>query len=308
MAQHKSGSEFSTPLRNLILTYMQTGFSADMFFPETRVTGTKGEFRMVSPTLYVVEDTGPLPDDGELKRIDQDSTIINYTMDRYGVYTSVPDASIRRNGGGSDLEMEAAEDLAQHLLLEKEIEAKTIVETSSNYSTVEGPTDGHLWDTDNADPAGQIIDLKEKIRLKIGVYPTHMSMAASTWAKVRRQKKLRELLSDTDRGFVSRQAFCNFVEMPAENFIVQTAIYNTKPQGVDAVNADIWGKNFTMWANYPGRRTTKWAVDFVPRTTPMRTWRGRDDKVPGLNIYTEGWRSLQVVMKDAGAMVTNVIG
>ena len=279
---------------------MNRNFTGRYLFPRVPVAGTKGEYRMINPTRYVQEDIGPLADDGKINRIEQESQLLTYLMERYGLSATVPDASVRRNQpGGGDLEREAAMDLASRFTLGKEMQAKTIADDDANFGTT--TTVSTKWNADDGDPTGAIIDAKEVIRKEVGAYPNYLQMSATAWAKVRRGAKTVALLGDNISGYVSRQTFANFIEIPASNFIIAGSIRNTEPEGVTASNDDIWGDSCLLWLNTGSMRyQPKWAGCFEPRRNAMRSWRDRDNSVPGLVLYTEGWWKFQVFMKECG--------
>ena len=300
MAQPASGIQYSNEVRNFILGYLNRMFTGRYLFPRIPVIGTKGEYRMINPTRYIQEDIGPLADDGSINRIDQESQLITYIMDRYGLSSMVPDASVRRNGGNSgDLEMEASMDLASRFTMGKEQQAATLVEDDGNFGT--STTVSTKWNDDTGDPTGEILDAKEEIRKEVGAYPNYLQMSATAWSKVRRGAKTVALLGDNISGYVSRVTFANFIEIPPANFIIAGAIKNEEPEGVAANNVDIWGDDAVLWLNTGSMRyQPKWAGCLEPRRNAMRSWRDRDNSVPGLEIFTEGWWLMRVFMKECG--------
>ena len=311
MSQPLSGLQYDRFLTSVVIAYQNEALVAERtLFPVTMTPGYKGQFRKISPTMYLQDNSGPLSPESPTEYVDQESSLDRYLLKRYALAGFVPRALEEESQNMTDLMRETAEDVQDRVLSGKEREAATLAQTASNYGTTFTPS--AKWDnftTNGGDPASDILDQIEAVRKKIGMKPNRLQMPEATWTRIRRNPKLLNLQSDTDRGYITLQAFANIIGIPVGNITIAGALTNTSPEGVDANLQDIWGDYVMLVRNDRGRRVMRWAACFKPQvaTQRMRVRRWQTENPLGMNVEVQHRYQLKVIEPDAGCLISDVL-
>ena len=125
--------------------------------------------------LTPLDDRDPLPQTGV------EWSTIDYSVDRYGLKDVSPYLTEMDQDEVLDIRGILARSLAEKLMLQREIDAATIMQTDATFTAAHRVTPSNKWDTASGDPFEDINTARELVWKATGKRPNAIAMSYETW-------------------------------------------------------------------------------------------------------------------------------
>jgi len=292
-------------LSRLSLAYQNADYIAEKIMPvipSAEVTGKyykygKDKFRKVK----------------SLRGIGAQSTEIGHSVELSGVYTCldhalkelVPDELKRQAKSPMNPEMDAAENVAERLLVEKEYDLATYMQSTSNltnYTTLSGTTQ---WsDYANSDPIGDIETGIESVRSKTFRAANTLVLGQEVWNKLKHHPDLIDRIKYSGLGKMSPAVLADFLDL--DQVIIGAAGRETADEGQTSSIGYIWGKY--AWLLYipkrPGIKQPAFGYHFQHRKSVDKWY---DKEREGVFVREHDFYCRELVTVNAVYLITAVV-
>ena len=202
-------------------------------------------------------------------------------------------------------EVDAAENVTEKLLIEKELALATYMQNESyltNYTTLSGVSQ---WsDYENSNPIGDIETGIESVRSKILHGANTLVLGQQTWNKLKHHPDLIERIKYSGFGKMSLQALADLLDL--EKVIVASAGYVGTNEGQAEVLSYIWGKH--AWLVYvtkrPGIKQVSFGYHFNHKKSVDKWYdKGRE----GVWVRVHDFFTREIVTVDAAYYIKNAV-
>lgn len=243
----KSTFQYNPALTGVALAYSNPAYSliADQVLPFVQVPTEAFEY-----LSFPVEDQYTVPDTrvGRTSKVNQvefGGTKLGSSTEDYGLEDPIPQKDMINAANsrvGYDPQGRATEYLTNLILLDREVRASNVVFNAATYAaanktTLSGTTQ---WsDFTNSDPVAAILDARDLLLIPGNT----LVLGQQVWTKLKQHPKVisKVLGSANSQGLVSRQAFCDALEIP--RLAIGSSFVNTARRGQTASMARTWGKH-----------------------------------------------------------------
>lgn len=239
----------------------------------------------------------------------------NYSTKEYGWKVPVDDRERKLYRHYLDADVYAAEICRDVVLRAREIRIKKKVYDTSVWTGASLTTAiGTPWSTiASADPVGDVIAAKAKVRASSGLMANAVIMGWTLWEKLRQCAKVIERIKYSgidDPKKISVQMIAALFGV--DHILIGGGVRNSAGKGLSASIADIWDKDKCMVAKIavsgnvrePGiGRLFHWAEDGSSLEGTFESYRAEDNRSDNVRCRTE---TDEVIMyKEAGHLLTN---
>jgi hypothetical protein len=157
----------------------------------------------------------------------------------------VADEDIENSQAPTDPLTDATEHLTELLLVNKEIEAKTILTDTAQMTqnvTLTGPD--QFNDFDNSDPFSVFEQGKQTVHAATHKEVNRVGIPKQVWDKLKYHPAFLEKVKYTQRGQITPDLLAALLEV--DQVIIMKAGYNTTREGQTDAMGYIWGKDIVM--------------------------------------------------------------
>jgi hypothetical protein len=232
-------------LSNVALAYSNDAYIADLLLPALPVnfqTGkhwvyNQGRFRN-TPSKRA---TGSKSGEVELSL----TTGNPYFCEDHALKQFVPDEDVENATTPTDPYTDATENVSEMLLIGREVEAASLLTSTSNISqnvTLSGTS--RLDDYSNSDPFATIETGKQTIHQATHLMPNTLVMGKQVWDKLKYHPALMERVKYSQRAQMTTDLVASLLEV--DQILVGAAGYNTSKEGQSDSMSYIWGKDMLL--------------------------------------------------------------
>ena len=220
-----------SPLSNIAIAYKQDGFVADRVFPIVPVSKQSDKYFVWTKGFWMrnaVQERAP-GDSYPEGRMEVSST--SYFCDMYHLGYGIPDEDVANQDAAIELEITAAEWLAQQFMLNREIKLAADIMTTSVWATdATGGTTFTKWnDYTNSDPIGDINTGKQTIQKSTGIRPNTLVMGQVVFDDLAEHPLLLDKFKHTGVGILDEEQVRQALRV--KNLIVAGAVYDSAMEG-----------------------------------------------------------------------------
>lgn len=234
---------------NAIETRLAQGYSnaemiGELLLPRLNVAKRYGTYLTFGKEAFMVYDT-KRGRGGKAKRINFEYGLQNYAIPyTHALEAPIDDEEDEQTVGVSQVNLITQNRVViqNSLSIEREVEIAAIVTDVASYGSNHAAVSTNWTTTATADILSDVLDARESVRMKVGVYPNTMVVSAKTHKTIQKNQKLVELYKYTtgvkEVGFLTEG-------MLATLFGVDQYIVGKGVKSDDANTfSDIWGTSF----------------------------------------------------------------
>jgi hypothetical protein len=229
----------------IAVAYRNKSFIADGVLP--RVPVSTEEFKYME---YPIEESFALPDThvgrkGKPNEIELSATEQTASTDDYGLEDAIPQKDIDNAPKGYDPIDRSTEQLADYILLDREVRTANMVQNAANYpagNKVQLAGTDQFSDYVNSDPLGVITAGLDSCLVRPNIMTLGRSIATTLAMHPQIVKAIHG--NSGDAGIVTRQALANLFEL--EEVLVGESYLNTAKKGQAASLARVWGNHISL--------------------------------------------------------------
>lgn len=305
-------------LTNIVLGYQYPLFIADQIAPLVQVTQDSGIIPAMTQSPWF-RNTAELrapgtPSKGHGFGTDLTAT---YTCRRYSFRHEIDDDT-RRNAGGSpfDLDSLSSKFVTAKLQLKREVNwAGSFFKTGVWTDKTGGSTFARWDDYGASQPTVDVETYKVEIEGKVGVDPNTLIIGRESFAKLKYNPDLVDMIKYTQRGQLSADLVASLLELP--RLLIGRAIYTTSPDGTaesSVTYTRIWGKNALLAyvasspsIMEPSASYTFWVPrEGAPANAPQYIKRMRNEESEIDIIEANSYFDQKVTMPRSGIFLSSV--
>ncbi|HEC65844.1 MAG TPA: hypothetical protein ENI23_11140, partial [bacterium] len=204
-------------------------------------------------------------------------------------------------------EIDATENVTERLLIEKEYDLATYMQSTGNLSNNTTLSGTDQWDDyANSDPIGDVKTAKQTVHSKIFKDPNVMVIGKEVYDKLVDHPDILDRIKYTKLGVATSDLLARLFEV--DKVIVAAAGYNSAVEGQSDSMSYIWGKN--VWLLYvtkkPGIKQVSFAY-FFQMEAPRRAdkWFNNDRKGTYVRITDEYTR--ETVSVDCAYLIKSTV-
>ena len=202
-------------------------------------------------------------------------------------------------------EIDAAENVTEKLLIEKELALATYMANTANLTNNTTLTTTDQWsDYENSDPIDDIETGVESVRSKILRAANTLVLGQQTWNKLKHHPDLIERIKYSGFGKMSLGALADLLDL--DRVIVAAAGYVGTNEGQTETLSYIWGKH--AWLIYvtkkPGIKKVSFGYHFNHKKSADKWYdKGRE----GVWVRVHDFFTREIVTVDAAYLIKNAV-
>ena len=296
---------FDSILSNVSVAFQNEDYIADMVAPivqSKKITGT-----------FYKYDTSKFRKTPSLRGMGSSSKEVGYSIssDTYvckdhALKELVPDELKEEALAPLEPEIDAAENVRERLLVEREDDLATFMSSTSNITNNTTLSGTDQWsDFVNSDPFGDIETGIESVRSKIFKAANTLLLGIETYNKLKLHPDILDRLK-SGIAKVTPELLANLFDV--KTVLIGRAGKETATEGQVSSLSNIWGKN--AWLLYvtprPGKKQISFAYHFQ-RKAKLNTDKWRDNDREGMWVRTHDFFVLKVIAVDAAYLIKNAV-
>lgn len=232
-------------LTQISVDYQNGDFISDQILKRVPVDKESDKYYVFKGIFDVIDDR--VRPGGVAKEIGWDFSTDTYFCDGHAIREPINDRQRGNADDPLDLDSQAAENVMQTILLNKEKATADLIFALATYdSTLRTTLSGtSQWsDFTNSDPQAAIEGAKQLVAAEIGLRPNTLILGEQVWAKLRQHTGLVTMWDSQRKRMLTIDALKELLEV--ENILVGRAMYNTANQGQAQAKGFVWGKHASL--------------------------------------------------------------
>jgi len=311
---HYSELKQDVALTNLTIGYGKLGNIASEIFPTVFVKSDNDIF-------YVWDDNGintigldtKRSDRGQPKEISLGVTTDTYQVEQHALRGLAEDTMVKNADSVLAYRQAVAENVIDTLDLVREIEAKDLLFTATNYPTANKIT---LAGTDqwsnlthvDSDPQADVAIAKNAVLLQSGAVLNTLVMGHENYTTLKRHDKAKEAIkyvAKTGDDDMTKAALASWLGV--DRIIVGKARYNSAKEGQTVVPTFVWDSHVALIYTAPrvGINIPAFGYEFRPSHTPrtVETFRPQGTRAEAIDVNEK--RVFKITFSKAGYLITD---
>jgi hypothetical protein len=293
-------------LSNVSVAYKNEEYIAERILPVVKVAHPTGK--------YFVYDTSKFRKEQSLRGMGSSTNEVDYGISQstafvikeHALKEIVPDELVEQSPAPLGPEIDATENVTEKLLVEKEYDLATYMQSTSNltnYVTLSG-TD--QWsDYVNSDPIDDIRTGKAAVHAKIFKEPNTLVLGKQVYDKLVDHPDIIDRIKYSALGVATTDLLARIFDV--SNVIIAGAGYESANEGQSSSMAYIWGKY--AWLLYvtprPAIRAISFGYHFVDKVKAVDKWYDKDKK--GTFVRVTDRYTREIVSVDCAYLLTAVV-
>jgi len=210
-----------------------------------------------------------------------------------------------------NLQRDITEYLTDQILLKHEVDAMTLLFTTTTFSNNVTLTTATTWNyaaTTTADPIGDVLSATGVILAASAQMPNKLVVGWSTFEVLKENQNIHERVKYVQKSIVTKELLASLFDL--EQVHVGTAIRDSAKEGATENQGFIWGADAMLgyFAPRPGIKTKTAAATFrVSRKgNPMRVRRWYEDDIEGTFIEVSTKYDMKAIATACGFLFKTV--
>ena len=297
--------QYDNVLSNVSMAYQNADYIAEQIFPVLPTKKLTGKF--------YVYDKAKFRKVSSLRAMGSASKEVGYGLsfstafncDDHALVELVPDELKTQAESPLSPEIDATENVAERLMIEKEYDLASYMQNTANLTNNTTLSGTDQWsDYENSDPIGDIETGIESVRSKIFKAANTLVMGQETWNKLKHHPDLIDRIKYSGFGKFTAAALADLLDL--DQVLLGAAGRNTAVEGQTDALGYIWGKY--AWVMYKTRRPGIKQVSFGYHFQHKKSVDKWYDKVrEGTFVRVHDFYTREVLTVDAAYLIKNVV-
>lgn len=242
-------------LSNVSKAYSNEMYIADMLFPSVQVGKETGKYYQYDKAKFRRNATKRAAG-AKANEVEYGLSTASFQTEDHALKEKTPWEIIDQADAALNPEMDAAENVTEQLLIDKEVALATSMAATATITQNVTLSGTDQWsDYTNSDPIGDVQTGMQTVQQAIGRKPNTLVLGKQTFDQLVEHPAIVEKIKYTNLGTATEELLARLFNV--EKVIVGEAIYNTAVEGATDSLSYIWGKH-------------AWLVFVAPRVT-LRT-------------------------------------
>ena len=226
-------------LENISVAYRPEGFIADIVAPIVKVQHESDVYYVYSRGNNSLPET-IRANGAETNRATFDVSTSSYRLDAHGLHDDVTDRDRSNADKALNLDIAATEAITNRMLIRREVDLATIVQTAANWSNNASLTSALAWtaNTTLSNPITQIDSASSVILLNSGKKPNLLVINNATFIGAKEHVSITDRVKYTSADSVTETILAKLFNI--DRIVQGQAVYNTAQEGTTDVTAFIW--------------------------------------------------------------------
>jgi len=294
-------------LSNISVSYSNDSYIADQIFPIVTVAKESDIYAKYNKRDW-------LADEAEIRIDGSEAAEGGYAVDVSNTYTAIPYAIKKkvtdRQRANADpvfqLDIEAAEYVADKLALRMEVQVAAGIDTTGVWGTDLTLSGTDQWsDFANSDPIGNIRTAMSDVRKAIGRNANTVVMGDDVWIKLQDHPDILERSKYTSGASITTEMVARMAGV--DRILIGSAVKDTAAESQTSSTSYVWGKNVLVAfvAPRPALRTPSAGYIFRHGTRAVKRY--REDRIN--SDWVEGQESwaVELTASDAGSFIAAAV-
>lgn len=307
-----SNLHVDTMLTQVSVGYQNAEFIIDEILKRVPVEKQSDKYYVFEGQFDVVDDR--VRPGSPAKAIEWDFSRDTFYCDGHAIREYVYDRQRENADSEIDLDMQAAENVQEQILRNREKAGADLLFNANTYetglkTTLEGT---NQWSHKDSDPVSAIEAAREAVALKIGLEPNTLVLGRQVFAKLRSHPGLMAMWNDNARRLLTVEKLQELLDVP--KILVGRAMYNTAKQGKTVNKGYIWGKHAALLyvPDRPAQKVPAFGYTFVWKgkngsQDGIVTYKYRDENIHADVVENEFYYDHKITVGSAGYLFTNAV-
>ncbi|CCD89838.1 conserved protein of unknown function [Bradyrhizobium sp. ORS 285] len=221
----------------------------------------------------------------------------------------VPDEDVKNAHAGMDPYVDATENVTEMMLVEKEVNAASLLLNTSNITQNTTLSGTSQWSDDNSDPIRDVRTAKNVIRSSVIQVPNTLMLSQSVRDKLIDHPAIIDRFKYVQGGIITNEMLARAFDV--DRVIIGAAQKNTAVEGQSDSMSDIWGKNALLCYINPrrGQKIVTLGVTYQWQTPVVERLQGVDeiDRRGQFIRRGEDYRDMELVAPGSAYLFANAI-
>jgi len=274
-------------LEKISIAYLPQGFIADQVVPAVPVVKESDKYYIYDFGINRAEET--LRASGTpANRATFNVSTSTYSLEEHALKEIITDRDKDNADKAINLEIDVTEALTRKILLRKEIEASSVLQSTSNYSNSASLTSTMAWtqNTTLSNPITQIESATSKIISSSGYKPNRLIIDYNTFSGAKVHTSIVDRVKYTSADSITEQMLAKLFDI--EKVFVASAIEETAQEGLTSSPGYIWTNTAVLgyFEPNPGLKKASAAYKFTKQAGgaqyTVKKW--RDEELSGVFV------------------------
>lgn len=274
-------------LEKISISYLPGEFVADKLVPSVPVKRESDVYYVYSNDTMILEETLRSPGT-KANRATYTMSTSSYSLEEHALSEIVPNRDKDNADKPINLEIDMTEILTRKILIRREREASTALQTSGNYNNSNSLTSTMAWtaNTTVSNPITQIESATAKIIASSGYSPNRLVIDNNTFSGAKVHTSIVDRVKYTSADSITENMLAKLFDI--EQVLVARAVYESAEEGLTSSLGAIW-TNTAVLAYYekaPGLKKPSAAYQFMKKRegAPYRVRKWYEDADEGTMI------------------------
>lgn len=297
------------PLENISIAYKVAGLIADALSPRIMVENESDSYYVWSKDNLRLPQTRRA-DGGESNRSQFGMSTASYAVNEEALHEVITDRQRRNADKGIDLDISVTEMLTGQILLRKEQDLATMLQTALAFAGVTSLTSTFAWsaNTTLSNPIAVVSSATSAIIAASGMKPNVLAMNDQSFYVAKDHVSVMDRIKYTSPDSVTPALLARLFDI--EQVVVGSGVFNSAAEGLTDTMARIWTDTCILAyvAKTPGLRTLSAFGTFTQNAgagSPALVKKWREEKVGGDVVEVSTMYQHKVLASDCVHQIVN---
>jgi len=270
-----------------------------------------------SDTYYVYsKDTMALPetiraDGAESNRATFNLSTASYVLSEHALHDDITDRQRGNVDKAIKLDIDVTEDLTRKIMLRREVDLQSIVQTAANWANTLSLTVGAAWNsyTTTSNPITQIDSASSVILLNSGLRPNVLAINDLSFNALKENPTLVDRVKYTSAESIGDTIIARLFNLP--KLLTAQVTYNTGQEGLADSMSRVWNDNaFLAYVeSSPGLKRPSALYSMWKNNTgfPQMVEKWREPKIKADRIEVSAFFQNKVVASDCAYLIVDTV-
>lgn len=298
------------PLENISMAFKPTGFIADELSPRFMVENESNEYYVYSKDNFRVPET-VRADGAESNKDSFALSVASYQLVEHSLHDDITDRQRSNADKAIRLDIDATESLTQKIMLRREIDLQTTVQTSGIFSNALSLTSTYAWsaNTTLSNPITQIDSVSTAILTSSGVLPNVIALDDPSFRAAKEHVSIVDRVKYTSAESVGEALLAKLWGL--DKVLVGKATYNSAQEGLTDTLSRVWTDTAVLCYvdQNPGLKKISALYTFWQNQggVPYRVKKWREEKIEADRIEVQSMFDNKIVASECAGVIVNCV-
>ena len=263
-------------LSNVSKAYSNEMYVAEKILPVFKVKKQTGKYYIYDKAKFRRNVTARAAG-AKANEVEYGLTTASFEATDHALKEKTPWEIIEQADSALNPEMDAAENITEQLLIDKEIALATSMAATATITQNTTLSGTSQWsDYTNSDPITDVKTARQTVQKAIGRIPNTMILSQETFDVLSEHPDILEKIKYSQLGTATEELLAKLFKV--KQVIVAAAIYETATEGATSSMGYIWGKHAWLCFIAPGNklRSITVGLTFSYKTRTVKKWDDED--------------------------------